>query len=169
MDLKVTIHGEERTKRLVPSKKLSKRLAEKALTLGIKTSETTGNLKKFIDYLYFYNKTANNIRIYNQKVFIFHNNTLITILNLPYRFHRTVENIKDKRKITSEASSRLKLVTSEASSQLKLIASAVDDKSYDEKNVTENNGIKQYNKSNEDLNDNKDRIEDDVLDKLFNY
>ena len=47
------------------TKKNTDKFAEKALTLGIKHSETSGKLNKYITKLYFNNKNANNIRIYN--------------------------------------------------------------------------------------------------------
>lgn len=96
----VTKHAKERTKRVIPSKKKAVQLAEEALEFGIKHEETTGFLNKYLTGLFFYNKTANNIRIYKQKVFVFSNNTLITILNLPYRYHSSVEAIKTKRSTT---------------------------------------------------------------------
>lgn len=97
---RVTSHAKDRTKRIVPSKKLAQKLAEKALNQGIKHGETTGELKKFLDGLYFYNETANNVRIYKQKVFIFHDDILITIINLPFRYHSSEEKIKKKRNLT---------------------------------------------------------------------
>lgn len=93
----ITDHGKERIKRLGVSKKLAKDISDKAIQFGIKHENTTGSLKKYIDWLYFKEKTANNIRIYNQKVFIFHDEILITVLNLPYRFHSIVEKIKTKQ------------------------------------------------------------------------
>ena len=70
--IRLTDHAIKRMKRLTPSKSPIQKLAREALEFGIKTSEASGDLKKYIDSLYFYNKSANNIRIYHQKVFIFH-------------------------------------------------------------------------------------------------
>lgn len=95
----VTNHAEKRTKRVVPSKKKAVEIAEEAFEHGIRHEETTGRLKKYLDGLYFLKETANNIRIHHQKVFIFSNNVLITILNLPQNLHDSVEAIKRKRRI----------------------------------------------------------------------
>lgn len=93
----VTHHAEERTKRLGLSKKKAIEIAEDAFENGVKLGETTGRLRKYFDSLYFHEKTANNIRIHHQKVFLFNDNILITILDLPQNLNNSVEAIKRKR------------------------------------------------------------------------
>lgn len=93
----VTHHAEERTKRVVTSKKKALEIAEEAFGFGIKHEETTGRLRKYLTGLYLQERTANNIRIHHQKVFLFNNNILITILNLPQNLNNSVESIKRKR------------------------------------------------------------------------
>lgn len=68
-------------------------MAKKVYNLGMTHSETTGNLKKWVDSLYFYNQTANQMRLYGDKAYIFHNQTLITIVPIP---HNLVQFVKRK-------------------------------------------------------------------------
>lgn len=80
----LTKHSIARAKeRLGLNKKALKRLAEKALVDGISHSKAQGNLKKFITREFFRNKTANNIKIYGEFIFIFCGVTLITVVGLP--------------------------------------------------------------------------------------
>ena len=58
-------------------------MAKKALEEGISHGQTKGNLKKWIDSLYFYSKSANNIKLYGDKAYLFNNETLITVLQIP--------------------------------------------------------------------------------------
>lgn len=97
--VRITNHGEQRVKdRIGLSKKKSNDISEKALMYGIKHCETKGNLKKYFDSLYFKNRTANNIRIYHEKVFIFSNKTLITVLDLPNNLKGACNKINAKKK-----------------------------------------------------------------------
>lgn len=99
MEAKVTLHGQQRIKdRVGVSKKIADKIAQKALEKGIKHNEVAGSLKRYLDGLYLLHKNANNIRIYNRKVYLFHNETLITVLNLPSDFFKTIDKIKRKRK-----------------------------------------------------------------------
>lgn len=101
-----TRHSKQRTKdRLGLSKKLADKKAQEALDFGLRHGELVGQLKKYATSLYFYNETANNIRIYQQKVYIFRDTKLITILNLPQNLC-TVASKLQKRKdagVDSEA------------------------------------------------------------------
>ena len=42
------------------------------------------------------NQTANNVRIYCDNVYIFHNETLITVFPLPQKYRKTAEQIRRK-------------------------------------------------------------------------
>lgn len=95
----VTNHAKKRTKRVLPRRKIALEIAKEAFEDGVRHEETTGNLRKYISGLYFYQKTANNIRIHHQKVFLFNNNVLITILELPQNLNNSVEAIKNKRRL----------------------------------------------------------------------
>lgn len=82
--VRVTRHGRSRTKdRTGLSKGLAEKNAERAFRYGLKHGETKGRLFKYVTSLYFKNRTANNIRVFHGKVYIFSNDVLITVLNLP--------------------------------------------------------------------------------------
>lgn len=79
----LTNHAKDRLKERAGISKSNDRILELALTRGISHSETKGKLNKYLTKLYFYNETANNIKVYQEKVFIFDDKVLITVLNLP--------------------------------------------------------------------------------------
>ena len=79
---RVTNHAARRTKeRLGLPKKLSHKNAANALRYGIRHSDTSGSLNRYISALYWKHETANNVRIYCNNVYIFHGETLITIFS----------------------------------------------------------------------------------------
>lgn len=94
---RVTNHAAKRTKeRLGIPKRISEKNADQALKLGIKHSDTSGSLHRYITSLYWKQQTANNIRIYCENVYIFHNDTLITVFPLPQKYRSTVEQTRRK-------------------------------------------------------------------------
>ncbi len=96
--INVTKHGKKRIKqRCGIPKKAADRLSDKAFRNGITHSECSGSLKRYLDYLWEYNHTANNMRIYANKVFIFVDETNVTVLNLPRKYYETVKKIKEAR------------------------------------------------------------------------
>ena len=88
--------------RLGLKKRTSKVNAKKALNRGIRHCETEGDLNRYITALYFNNKTANNIRIYHNNVYIFHDKTLITVYPLPERYHNAASKLRKNRKSAEE-------------------------------------------------------------------
>lgn len=100
---RVTKHAAKRMKeRLGISKRTIEKNAEKALRLGIKHADTSGSLHRYITSLYWKEQTANNARIYCGNVYIFHNETLITVFPLPQRYRKTVERIRSKNNDNSK-------------------------------------------------------------------
>lgn len=98
----VSAHGNKRVRSRcgVPKKTVGK-LAAEAFAIGITHGETTGSLNRYITALYFYNQSANNIRIYKDKVFIFVGFSLVTVLNLPPKYQKSVLNCFKKRGLVS--------------------------------------------------------------------
>jgi hypothetical protein len=95
--VRVTKHGEKRVReRVGVNKKSVDRLAQKALTEGIPMSRTKGRLLKYLTYLYFRNETADNIRVYGDKAYIFVKDKLITVLQIPQ------DITKDMKKMIKE-------------------------------------------------------------------
>ena len=98
MSVILTSHGKNRIiKRTEGKKKTAVKLAEKAFNEGIRHKEAKGRLKKYLDKLYLCHKTANNIRVYNQKVFLFQGEKLITVFSLPANLCKTADQISKKR------------------------------------------------------------------------
>lgn len=72
-------------------------MAEKALTEGIKHSETNDQLNKWITSVYFRNKSINNIRLYGDKAYLFANDVLITVLLIPKELLPAVNKISKRK------------------------------------------------------------------------
>lgn len=90
----VTTHADRRIReRVGVPRSAVRRLASKARTDGIERRETTGSLRRYLDSLYHYNGTANStIYVWGDKVFIFVDKALVTVLNLPNRFKNSANN-----------------------------------------------------------------------------
>lgn len=94
----VTNHGEKRLrKRSGINKKSVERIAEKAYRNGLHHKDTTGRLNRWISKLYFTNKRANSIRIYGDKAYIFADDVLITVFQVPKELIKIVEDNKQKK------------------------------------------------------------------------
>lgn len=89
----VTNHAKQRTKdRLGLSKRIANKIADKALEHGVTHAHAKGKLKSYLDKIYLSHKSANNLRVYNRKVYLFDKSVLITVLNLP----NSLTNAADK-------------------------------------------------------------------------
>ena len=93
----ITRHGDFRTrKRVWVNRSAVERLARKALANGITRYDAKGGLRRYLDALYHYNGQADNIRVYAEKVWIFSDNILITVLDLPQRYKNRANGIAKK-------------------------------------------------------------------------
>lgn len=93
--MKLSNHSKGRgNERLGLDTKSFEKLATKALEQGIKHSDTTGSLNRFITSLFMNGHKANNIRIYGEFVYLFCNELLITVINLPNQYKAAVKAIK---------------------------------------------------------------------------
>lgn len=82
--IEVSRHAYERLhERYGLSRKAATRMAEKAFYIGMKHSDTKGQINRWITSLYFNNKNANNIRLYGNFAYIFCNKILVTVLEIP--------------------------------------------------------------------------------------
>jgi hypothetical protein len=98
MGLHITNHAKQRTKNRVGlSKNIANKNAEKAMELGLTHKDVAGNLCRYIDKLYLSHRNCNNIRIYNQYVYMFQDNTLITIILLPSHFHKLANKLQKEK------------------------------------------------------------------------
>ena len=93
----VTHHANKRMRERVGiPKRAIDRYAENALDNGLTHADCKGSLKRYIDSLYFRNHDANNIRIYNGNVYIFHDDVLITVLKLPKKYRKVERSIANE-------------------------------------------------------------------------
>lgn len=95
--MQVTKHAKERLKeRCGLNDKSSERMAKIAYEKGLRHGDLTGNLKKWVDKQYFYNRQANQVRLYGDKAYIFHNQKLITVIQIPHNLVKEVVRISKK-------------------------------------------------------------------------
>lgn len=73
-------------------------ISEKVYSEWISHSETFGWLNKWVTSLYFQNKTANNIKLYGDKAYLFHGNMLITVIQIPNNLLCLVKKVKREEK-----------------------------------------------------------------------
>ena len=96
--IEISRHAEKRLReRCGINHKSAQRIAEKAFEQGVKHSETKGNLQKWVTSLYFHNKSANNIRLYGDKAYIFCGNALVTVLQIPSNLRNDMRSLVNER------------------------------------------------------------------------
>lgn len=94
----VTKHAKQRMKqRNGLNNKSVYRMATIAYEKGMKHGDLIGNLKKWVDKQYFYNRKANQIRLYGDKAYIFQNEKLITVIQIPHNLVKEVVRISRER------------------------------------------------------------------------
>lgn len=97
--LKITKHAEKRMKeRIGLNKKTIDKVAIKAMKEGLKHRELKGSLLKHVSELYLRYKKANNIRVFNNKVYLFREDVLITVVPLPFKYTKIYLKIKNAKK-----------------------------------------------------------------------
>ena len=98
-ELRVSKHGSKRARQRVGiPKKAVERNAQRALTDGIGYREASGALRRYLGWLYErYDGNGNNIRIYGDKVWVFHDGILITVLNVPSEHRKAA--VDQQRKV----------------------------------------------------------------------
>jgi len=96
--LYVTNHAVKRTKERVGlPKRLTCKNADRAFEKGLRLGDTSGSLHRYIVSLYKSHENANNVRIYCNNVYIFHNATLITIFPLPQKYRKTADKLRREK------------------------------------------------------------------------
>ena len=79
--------------------KSQERLIARVLEFGISRKDVTGQLAKYFDRLYLsFGKTANNIRIYGDYVYIMNDETLITTYPVDKKLSSQIKGVFAKRK-----------------------------------------------------------------------
>jgi len=96
----VTRHAEHRTRERVGiPKKAVRRAAAKVFTQGIRRQETDGGLRRYLDYLiHKANNGADNLIVYGDKIYIFNDDTLVTVLTVPTAHAKQAARLMKKRR-----------------------------------------------------------------------
>lgn len=110
----ITRHGGQRVrKRLGKPKKSVARIATRALEKGLGQKDVKGRLNRYLEKLWHFGY-ANNIRLFQEQVFIFDGEKLVTVFPLPSKLKKLfkaaknqmiepVEEAAEKAKIEEEA------------------------------------------------------------------
>jgi hypothetical protein len=103
IDAIVTRHANKRIRERVGiSKSASKNLAKKVLKDGLDSSELEGKIKEYVDKVSSKSKNGNNIKFFNDKIYIFANEFLLTVIPLPK--HLMKVSLKLRKRIKGESS-----------------------------------------------------------------
>lgn len=77
----------------------AQRMAQKALDAGLTHAAATGPLRRWIDGLYLARHNANNVRLYGEHAYLFHNSSLMTIISIPKNLNPIVRKLLSARTI----------------------------------------------------------------------
>ena len=103
MSTYVTNHGNIRVrKRCGLPRKAVEDNAERAFNNGLKHTDCSGRLKNYFTWMYMKEKTGNNIRIYNDYVYVFCGQNLVTVIPLPVEHRGAARRLLAKRKEMEE-------------------------------------------------------------------
>ena len=93
-DIRITDHAFDRIKeRLGLSKKAAQRIALKAYAEGIQHEQTTGALRRYLDKIYISHGKSSGTRIYGEHLWLFREQTLLTVLYLPTELKRSAKSL----------------------------------------------------------------------------
>lgn len=91
--MRITKHGGQRVReRLGVPKRAVERMAAAALKEGAQHSDFAGSMRRYLDAVFFDYGTATNMRVYNQHLFIFNGETLITAWAIPAKYRNAALN-----------------------------------------------------------------------------
>lgn len=65
------------------------------LQRGLRPEESTGNLRRYFDHLRRFERAESIIRLYGNHVYIFRDDTLVTVLALPNEYKADIQEIAD--------------------------------------------------------------------------
>lgn len=93
--VRITDHAYDRAKeRLSWKPGVLDKMTEKAYLEGIKHKDTKGQLNKYITKIWFKHKNANNIRIYGENIYLFCDNILVTVYQLPGNLRQYIKHCR---------------------------------------------------------------------------
>ena len=91
----VTKHATRRTKeRLGLPKKTADANAEKALKGGFHRTQAKNGLRRYLDAIWYRYPPVNNIRVYHRHIYIFNDDILITVMNLPKKYFDVADKLE---------------------------------------------------------------------------
>ena len=95
----VTKHGGKRSRERVGiPKKAVDRNAKNALEKGVRYEDTCGAMRRYLDWLYLKGSgEANNMRVYGDHVYLFHDEILITVLNVTPEHRKQAARLQRKK------------------------------------------------------------------------
>ena len=119
---KVTNHAKRRMhSRIGITKGIAQKQAVKVLRNGIKHEETLGNLNRWMNAEFLRYRTANNMRYYAGKLYIFDGEVLITVLNANQDFESSLSEYVEEKAYKAYSSRR-------ESKKFKHLAAHADDR-----------------------------------------
>lgn len=96
--MRLTVHGIERMGERLGVSAGANRLASRAFQRGLRRADVSGDLGRHLDNLCWGDRKADNPRIYGQFVYLFADDTLITVLPLPREYRRAAKKLADRRR-----------------------------------------------------------------------
>lgn len=94
-EITITKHAYSRAKeRLNWKKVVLDKMSKRAYDSGVTHSQTGGALNRYITKLWAEYKTANNIRIYGEHIFLFCGHKLITLYRVPNKFKNHLKTMQ---------------------------------------------------------------------------
>ena len=104
----VTKHAKSRMHiRIGITKGIADKYAARVLREGIKHEDTLGDLHKWMDAEFLKYRTANNMRYYSGKLYIFNGTVLITVLNDTIGFETSLFEYVDKKAYRAYSNRRI--------------------------------------------------------------
>lgn len=98
MILHITEHAKQRgQERLAWSPAALARMAPRILAEGVSAASVSGRLRRFLDRQAITHRKGNNVRIWSRQVFVFQDETLITVYALPAEFRATADKLAAKK------------------------------------------------------------------------
>ena len=100
---RVTRHATRRTReRLGIPKKAADSNAEKALNGGFHMDMAKNSLKRYLEGVCREYPPVNNVRVYHRNIYIFNNDILITVMQLPKKYHAVSDKLEREAKEAKE-------------------------------------------------------------------
>lgn len=91
MSVVVTKHGAQRVReRMGLPKKAVQKQADRAAETGMSITETSGQLRGYLDSLHMLHRQGSDYRVTPDGVFVITNNCLVTMFPVPRRLRKTV-------------------------------------------------------------------------------